>query len=132
VALGNHIPSPLLIGPDPAAAEPDQIRHDANGNVIVPDELLWLSQFDRAVEVGMGFRINLTPTQASRGFKRVLVVGLRLTADEKQAKGDLETLLRHHAFSRTGLALVPQGTPTNNTEATNSGAGRLDDPDEAF
>ena len=132
IAVGNHIPSPLLTGPDPAAAEPDQIRHDANGNVIVPDELLWLSRFDQAVEVGMGFRINLTPTQASRGFKRVLVVGLRLNADEKQAQGDLETLFRHHAFSRTGLALLPQGTPTNNTEATNSGSGRLDDPDEAF
>ena len=132
VVLGNHVPSPLLTGPDPAAAEPDQIRHDTNGNVTVPDELLWLSNFDRAVDVGMGFRINLTATQASRGFKRVLVVGLRLTSDEKEAKAELETLLRHHANSHTGLALVAQGTPTNNTEATNSGSGRLDDPDQSF
>ena len=132
VVVGNHIPSPLLTGPDPAAAGDDQIRHDKDGNVVVPDELAWVTNFPRAVDLGMGFRISLSPTQASRGFKRVIVVGLRLNADEQQAKTELETLLRHHASSRTGLALVPQGTPTNNTEAVNSGSGRLDDPDESF
>jgi hypothetical protein len=131
-AIGAHVPSPLITGPDPGAPQAEQIQHDAAGEVVMPEELKWISDFDRAVRVGMGLRIDLTPTQAASGFKRVLVVGLRLNADEQAAKGELETLFRHHSFSRAGLALVPQGTPTNNTEALSSGAGRLDAPDESF
>jgi hypothetical protein len=132
IALGNPVPSPLIAGPDPSAAEADQLKHDDEGNVVMPDELKWLSDFDRAVEVGMGLRIDLTPVQARGGFDRVLVIGLRLNADADAAKGELETLLRHHAASRKGFSLVPQGTPTNNTEASGSGFGWLDDPDRSF
>ena len=132
VALGNPVPSPLVVGPDPSASEAEQIKHDPAGNLVMPDELKWMADFDQAVSVGMGLRINLTPVQAARGFKRVLVLGLRLSSDAAAAQTELETLLRHHSFSRSGFAIVPQGTPTNNTEATNSGSGRLDDPNESF
>ena len=132
IGMGLPVPSPLITGPDPSAPEAEQIARDADGNIVMPDELKWLADFDRAVDVGMGLRINLSPTQAARGFKRVLVVGLRLNADQQAAQAELETLLRHHAFSRGGLAVVPQGTPTNNTEDAGSGFGRLDKPDESF
>lgn len=132
VAIGNPVPSPLLAGPDPSAPKEQQLRHDPAGNLLVPDELRWISDFDRAVEVGMGLRIDLSEAEAAGGFDRVLVIGLRLSADAQVAKAELETLLRHHSYSRTGLALVPQGTPTNNTEAGGSGFKRLDDPDESF
>jgi len=132
VLTGKPVPSPLIAGPDPSAPEADQLQHDANGNLVVPDELKWMSDFDRAVQVGMGFRIPLTPVQARDGFDRVLVVGLRLNADDQAGKTELETLLQHHSFSRTGLAVLPQGTPTNNTDAADSGFGRLDDPDQSF
>ncbi|HEX8187999.1 MAG TPA: hypothetical protein VF586_06600 [Pyrinomonadaceae bacterium] len=130
--IGNPVPSPLIAGPDPSAAEADQLRHDTAGNLVVPDELRWMTDFDRAVEVGMGFRINLDESQARGGFDRVLVIGLRVSADAEKAKGELESLLSHHSQSRAGLALVPQGTPTNNTEAVGSGFDRLDDPDRSF
>jgi hypothetical protein len=132
IVVGNHVPSPLHTGPDPKADKADQLQQDAAGDLVMPDEMKWIADFDRAVEVGMGFRINLSRVQAARGFKRVLVVGLRLNADEQAAASELETLFRHHFFSRTGLALVPQGTPTNNTEAATSGAARLDNPQETF
>ncbi len=132
VRLGNPVPSTLIVGPDPSAPKEEQLQHDAAGNLVVPEEMKWISDFDRAVDSGMGFRIDLDPVQAERGFDRVLVVGLRLSADEQAAKTELETLFHHHAFGRTGLAVVPQGTPTNNTEALGSGFGRLDDPDESF
>ena len=132
IELGNAVPSPLIVGPDPSAPTADQLQPDAAGGIVMPDEMKWMTDFDRAVEVGMGFRINLNKTQAARGFSRVLVVGLRLNADEKKAKTELEDLFRHHSFSRKGLAVVPQGMPTNNTEAIGSGFDRLDDPDESF
>src|SRR5262249_33321179 len=127
VEVSNPLPSTLVVGPDPSAAKEDQIQHDDDGNLKVPDDLKWMTDFNRGVEVGMGFRIDLTELQARRGFDRVLVIGLRLNADETAAKLELETLLRHHAWSRTGLSVVPQGTPTNNTEATGSGHAPGDD-----
>ena len=132
VVVGEPVPSPLIVGPDPSAPEEEQLRQDEDGEIIIPDEIQWMVDFDRAVQVGMGFRIDLNETQAARGFDRVLVVGLRLNADETAAKTDLETLIEHHRFSRTGFSLVPQGTPTNNTETSSSGFTRGDDPDASF
>ena len=132
VVLGKPVPSPLIVGPDPAAPKDEQLQLDADGDLVVPEELRWMSDFDRAVEVGMGMRIPLSETQAGGGFDRVLVIGLRLNADEQAAKAELEALLRHHACSRTGLGVLPQGTPTNNTEQAGAGHGRLDDPDQTF
>ncbi len=132
VVADNPVPSPLIVGPDPSAPEQEQLRQDEDGEIIVPDEMRWMVDFDRAVQVGLGFRIDLNETQATRGFDRVLVVGLRLSADEAAAKSELETLIEHHRFSRTGFSLVPQGTPTNNTETSGSGFDRSDDSDASF
>ena len=132
VQLSNAVPSQLFVGPNPSAPEAEQLQADGAGELIVPDEMKWMTDFDRALEVGMGFRINLNSTQASRGFTRVLVVGLRLDNGDEGSREELENLLRHHSLSRKGFSLVPQGTPTNNTEATGSGFDRLDDPDQSF
>lgn len=131
VALGAPVETPLFVGPDPGAPEDEQLREE-DGDLVVPDQLRWLSDFDRAVEAGMGLRVPLTPAQAERGFDRVLVLGVRLSADEAASKQELETLLRNHSRRRTGLAVVPQGTPTNNTGATGTGFDRMDDPDASF
>lgn len=130
--IGNPIPSPLIVGPDPSAPKEKQLQPDDHGNIVIPEEMKWMTDFDRAVDVGMGFRINLTLAQSQQGFTRVLVVGLRFNADEMGAKAELETLFRNHSFSRKGFAVVPQGTPTNNTDAVGAGFDRLDDPDESF
>jgi hypothetical protein len=132
VKVGNPVPSPLFTGPDPSAPAADQLQHDGAGGLKVPDQLQWMSDFDRAVKDGMGFSIPLTEQQATKGFTRVLVVGLRLNADQKQGQSELETLLQHHFFTRPGLALLAQGTPTNNTDAAPAGHSRLDDPDQSF
>src|SRR5439155_18119684 len=88
--------------------------------------------FERAVAAGMGFRISLDPQRPRRGFERVLVLGIRFSADEKQAQSELEALITHQRFSRAGYAIVAQGTPTNNTESVSSGVSRADDPDASF
>jgi len=131
-ALGNPVPATMFIAPDPSADSDKQLQHDADGNLVIPDQLQWLSDFDRAEKDGMGFRIPLTAQQAENGFDRVLVVGLRVNAKPEAAQEELETLFRRHSYSRTGLSLVPQGTPTNNTDATTSGYGRGDDADSSF
>jgi hypothetical protein len=132
VVLGRPVPGTLLAGPDPSAPKEEQLRQDENGEIVIPEEMQWMVDFDRAIEVGMGFRIDLDPVQAVRGFDRVLVVGLRLAADETASQKDLETLIDRHRLSRTGFSLVPQGTPTNNTEAESSGHSRGSDADQSF
>ena len=58
-AEGTPIPSPLIVGPDPSAPPEDQLRHAADGSLEVPEDMRWMTDFDRAVEVGMGIRIPL-------------------------------------------------------------------------
>ena len=41
-------------------------------------------------------------------------------------------MLRHHASGRSGLTLVPQGTPTHNTTANGTGYTKLDNADQSF
>ncbi len=133
LAVGLPVASPLAVAPDPSAPAADQLRQDpATGELIFPEDMRWLADFDRAVEVGMGFRVDLTPAQAEGGFDRVLVLGLRASADAATAQKELETLLSHHRLGRSGLSIVSQGTPTNNTEAGSSGYSRVEDPDVSF
>lgn len=128
-ALGHPIPWPLQVSPDPSG-QPELKRDGAD--LEVPDELRWMTDFSRAVKDGLGFRINLTPEQASSGADRVLVVGVRLSESPEEGAKRLEELIAHHRDSRTGFSLLKQGTPTNNTEAANAGYSRSEDPDARF
>src|SRR5215213_2449778 len=130
--LGNPVPPELIAGPDPQAPEADRLQHDADGNLFVPPEMRWMTDFQTAIENGMGFRIRLTNEQASRGFDRIIVLGVRFHADSNEAQTELEELLTHHRFGRHGISLVAQGTPTNNTENSSSGFDRNDDADQSF
>jgi hypothetical protein len=118
--MGQPIPSPLVVGPDPSAAPEEQLKQE-DGEISFPEDMSWMVDFERAVEAGMGFRINLTEAQASTGFDRLIALGIRLSADERAGKALLEELFQHHRNGRNGLSLVPQGTPTNNTESAGSG-----------
>ena len=61
-----------------------------------------------------------------------MVLGVRLT-DTPQAGADrLERLLEHHLHARSGLELLRQGTPTNDTEQKDAGYTWRDDPDASF
>ena len=129
--LGAPVQGPFSVSPDPAAAPDDQFQFDEHGNLSVGADLRWMTDFDEAVNRGMGFRVDLTPATA-QGFDRLFVLGLRLGADAAKGKVELETLLNHHYFSRSGFALLPQGSATNNTEEVNSAYSREDDADASY
>jgi hypothetical protein len=130
--LGNPVVSPLIVSPDPFEAADKQLQLDDEGRLLVPEYLRWMTDFEAAVQAGMGFRLDLSATQAAGGFDRLYVVGVRLGADEMEGKKLLENLLLHHQRGGKGFALVPQGTPTNNTEQGSSGYSSLDDADVYF
>jgi hypothetical protein len=130
-AVGNPVTLPLFVGPDPGA-DPSETIHPDGADLFVPDELRWLVDFDAAVAAGMGLKITLTPEQAREGFDRLLVIGLEMSSSSADGQAALEQLLQHHHFGRSGLSVVPLGTPTHNTAGTGSGYTERDNADQSF
>ncbi|WP_433042988.1 hypothetical protein [Dactylosporangium sp. CS-033363] len=129
--VGEPIPAVLPVGPDPAAAPDEQLR--AGGpDLAVPDALRWTVDFEAAVRAGMAFAVELDPAEPPPTFDRLFVLGVRLGGDAERGGDELSTLVRHHQAGRGGLALLPQGRPTSNTDDTNAGHSWWEDPDESF
>jgi hypothetical protein len=134
-AIGGLVTLPLDVGPDPTAdptTDPTSAIHPDGGNLYVPDQLRWMVDFETALAAGMALSIPLTPDQADGGFDRLLVIGVQMAASESDGAAALEELLYHHQVGRSGLSLIPQGTPTHNTTGTGSGYTTLDDANESF
>ena len=122
----------LAVGPDPSLEADEQIKKDENRDLQVNEALKWMVDFDEAVAAGMGVKINLTPEEASLGFDKLFVTGLRLSSDEIDSKSVVENLLQDHLYSKNGFGFLRQGTPVKNTEEEKSGFSWLDDPDKSY
>lgn len=116
--VGNIIPDELIIGPDPM--NPDDSFVTKDNKLVFGQEFDWTSDFEKAIQVGLGFKIPITPAQVESGFDKVLVLGVLLSADEIESKKNIESLIDNHHYSPNGFSLVKQGTPTNNTESESS------------
>jgi hypothetical protein len=117
---GKPIKSPLSTGPDPThktAAD----TSDADELFIDPG-MKWMVDFDSAEENGMGIRANLANNVAVQGLDYLLVLGLKAGHDGT----DLLTRLFDAHHYTDGLMIVPQGTPSNNTEDAPSGFSSKD------
>jgi hypothetical protein len=107
--------------PEDLALHPDWERLAASGLVDGPtglpldDPARWVVNFDAAIDVGMGLRIELPA--GSSAVARLVVLGIRGDGDDSDL---LAELLTTH-LRTDGLAIVGAGTPTNNTEVAPSG-----------
>lgn len=129
--VGGAIATPLAAGPDPNAKATEQLRPDGD-TLHIPEPLRWMFDFDAALAAGMAMRIDLSAAQAASGFDRIVVIGVRLADDAARGRADFEQLVGNHLHSRRGLSIVPQGTPTSNTERAAAGARFGDDPEAGF
>jgi hypothetical protein len=129
--FGNPIPFPLHTSPDPAEDAEKQFEQNADKDLEFAEAIKWVADFDKAVSIGMGFRVDLAPDEVN-GFKRLAVLGVRIGSDAQESKKQLEELFDHHYFSKKGFTLLPQGTPTNNTGSADAGFKWKDDPDRTF
>lgn len=129
---GNAIPSPLIVGPDPNISRPEDGKPEDAFDALVHPEIRWMTDFEEAVRIGMGFKIDLTPAQARLGFDRLMVAGVQLGTNETEGTQALRSLLLRHQYSSKGFGLLPQGAATNNTETQNAAFSRADDPDLSF
>ena len=117
--VGNLIPDELIVGPDPMDTE--AAFQTVDNKLVFGEDYAWTYDFDKAVEKGMGVKIPLTAGQARTGFDKIVVLGLSLSMDRMESKQELESLIDNHHYSPNGFSIVPQGTPTNNTEQEGSG-----------
>jgi hypothetical protein len=146
--LGEPIPNPLIVGPDTRddigavlreayGEEFDEWTDDEKAVRYVEflsesSDTRWLFDFDAAVAMGLGFRVDLTADQYAKGFRRLFVVGVKLSTDAEAGRIALEELLRNHQFGDSGVSIIPQGTPSNNTEEAGSGFSERESAEEAF
>ncbi|MFJ3726503.1 hypothetical protein ACIPYQ_28620 [Streptomyces sp. NPDC090045] len=120
-AAGAPVTGPLSVGPDPATPRDEQLKVDEEtGTLRVPPALAWLTDFDAAVAAGMAVRIPLDAV-LRRGLHRLVVLGLRTGATAEKSAEQLAGLIGHQVRSPAGFALLPQGTPTNNSEQAPAG-----------
>ncbi|HMJ46128.1 MAG TPA: hypothetical protein VK498_02300 [Ferruginibacter sp.] len=121
----------LSVSLDPGLKKEEQAKKE-NGDLVLNEDLQWMVDFEKAVEVGMATKINLTTQEAASGFDKLFVVGIRFTSDETGGKEQLEKLLTDHFYSNNGFGLIKQGTPTNNTEDFPAGYSWTDNADESY
>jgi hypothetical protein len=126
--VGNLIPDTLYLGPEPL--DPDEGFAEKDDVLVYGGAFDWMSDFDKAVAQGMGFRVRLTEEEARTGFAKVFVLGVSLSADAREGAALLEELVDSHQFSPKGFSIVPQGTPTNNTEREGTGYSDNDPYDD--
>jgi hypothetical protein len=112
-ATGALVNPELVIG---LLADDGSERINVNG-VPVPAGAEWVVDYNRAVAAGMA--INLPLKRPGAKIDRLFVFGTRASLDVAQTAKELESLLTAHRCTR-GLAFLPQGTPTNNTESDRS------------
>jgi hypothetical protein len=129
---GAVIPDDLPLGPDPMVADETFTRDETTGRLQLGDDLRWMVDFDRAADVGMALRIPLELPREANGFERIVVIGMRLSSGPDQNAALIARLIEAHRFSQ-GIAVVPQGTPTNNTDDARSGLATASESiDETF
>jgi hypothetical protein len=126
--VGKPVNDIVILGPAPMedADNPSITRNKADNRLQYGEEFKWMVDFELAVQQGLGFVVPLDAATAVAGFERLLVVGIKLSADENDGKLLVEDLLNNHHYSSDGLGIIRQGTPTNNTDEKDAGYASQD------
>jgi hypothetical protein len=131
-AVAGNTVGDVKVGPDPSpTATGETFALDADGNLVVGDSIRWMVDFDEAVAKGLGVRIPITTAQAASGFDELLVIGVR-EASAADSLTLVQNLVENHHYTAGGMAFLPVGSPTNNTEAEAAAHRSDDDPDRTY
>jgi hypothetical protein len=125
----HAVPNPLILGPNPQALEAELAQQ--GGDLVVGEDYAWISDFEKAIEMGLGMRLSLPDPFNNQGFDRLMVLGVRVSSEPEDHKVLLEELIDNHHYAPEGMALLRQGTPTNNRSDRRSGFSVDDTEGEA-
>ncbi|MGH9895526.1 MAG: hypothetical protein ACREA0_26785, partial [bacterium] len=99
---GNPIPDSLPVGPAPSAL----IGEVPNDELGLDEGARWLVDFNEAAKIGMGIRIRLKSANATQGFDRLVVLGVKASLDATASAQRLSELFDAHHYTR-GASFVP-------------------------
>src|ERR1700752_67906 len=117
--VGSVIPDTMFLGPDPIDKE--KAFPEQDGTLVYGSSFDWMSNFDKAVQQGMGFRVSLNAEESRNGLAKIVALGVFLSVNPADGAGLVEELIDNHQFGPKGFSIVRQGTPTNNTERDGTG-----------
>jgi hypothetical protein len=115
----NAVANPLILGPNPQNLESELSQQ--GGDLVMGEDFDWIANFDTAIQVGMAMRVPLPEPFVSRGFDRLMVLGIRVSSTPADHKQLLEELIENHRYSPEGMSFLAQGTPTNHTAELRAG-----------
>jgi hypothetical protein len=123
---GASIPEPLVLGLDPTDdpfnSDPASGMSQGGTSIQTPDYLNWIHDFDAALANGLALRVDLTENpQYQNGVDKILVMGVKLSADETETETMLSELMQNHLYKEDGMSIVTKGTATNNFGDQKSG-----------
>lgn len=126
---GNLIPDILFLGQDPFQG--GEAFTKTESGIEFGKDFSWIADFEQAVTVGMAMKIELKNELYididKQLIDKIIVLGINLSTDAAESANSLNDLFESHRYTE-GLALVPQGTPTNNTEDSSAGFIPNQDP----
>ena len=134
VVAGGNVRADLALGPDPSLdpSSADVPHVGTDGTLVMGASLAWLTDYDAALDAGLAITVPISAAEADAGFDRVYVLGLTPGDDPAAAAQALADQLDNHHYTQRGLAVLPIGTPTNNTDTGSSGYSRGEDADASF
>lgn len=124
VEAGGLVPEHLPLGPDPTVDVDEAERVDPDTALSDPG-LLWMRDLEAAEARGLAIRVRYRDSEGleTKGVDELVVLGVRSGLDPEDGVASLETLFAAHRYG-TGLGIVEQGTPTNDTATAASGFER--------
>jgi len=135
--VGNPISDTITVGINPNDND-EYYTPDENGDFTLSPDLKWIYDFEEAVKVGMAVRVKITedeanPNSTTSGFDKITVLGIKAANTPDVSKKAIEDLFDSHHYTGKGFKLIPQGTPTNNTDKKASGFLSVEiDPETSF
>ncbi len=112
---GRQVPEKVILGINPGNIEENDNFEQLAEEIKMPTDLQWLTDFDAAVNLGLGIKMPLTEEEAENGFEKLLVLGVRENYDPNDNKELLIELLNNHYYKNGSLEIFRQGKPTNAT-----------------
>ena len=111
-ASGKPVAKDLQIGIDLEGSS-SAFRIDAEGDVVIPQGMKWLVDYDDALQKGMAITVNIPAQDAV--VEKLYVYGVK---EERIKEKTLQTLFRSHLYWEDQFSMLKIGTPTNQIEGT--------------
>lgn len=107
----------------------ENLTLDVGNNLEIAGSIEWLANYQQAVDEGMALTIDLenldlaqtlTKLAVESGEIKLVVLGVKISADAELGKSLLEDLIKDHHYTDLGMSILKIGQHTHNTTTTNS------------